>query len=514
MSPPTPAPPPSDSTTATLSYPSAENASSLGWLPAIPIVCGLIVLAWLSRSLIPYVHVAGDGALKQYLIAGWADGERISSDIVLPRFEGDVYHLAERHREPFGAPFVYEGKAVFPLHFLILTLPLFKAFGYYGLFILPAFSVLALWLIVWRFLARQGLGGWPAFVALTLLVFSPLTFFGMMFWEHTPGVAALIAAIALAMHEKARPYRCVVAGFFLGLAVAMRPELILPAAVFFAAMLLWDSRRMDFGIGVVLSILAWAAVHQLTTGTPFGIHGKQEFFIHGADWLAQLAGFYAGLLKALLQQYGAEVFAAAAAIVLAVRERQHRRYLATLLAMIAAALLLIPFIAPYSGEYLGFRRFELVVLPLGALLAAPVARRWRWAGPLLLAMCFLRAPTLWNQARDFQWAHGERIMPVYELIDREKPALVICDSNAAIVELSWLLAQGTPMILQKPPIHHGEMLAGLAPRYDLKRVIVVLANPHEPDRFELELTGGVRVAFTRATEGESFFVAYRVERVP
>jgi hypothetical protein len=73
------------------------------------------------------VHIAGDGALKQYLISTWIGTGSITSEIEWMTPEPWAREVWGEFHLPFEAPFVHDGKSVFPPFFLLLSLPLFSA---------------------------------------------------------------------------------------------------------------------------------------------------------------------------------------------------------------------------------------------------------------------------------------------------------------------------------------------------------------------------------------------------
>src|SRR5690606_37109464 len=110
-----------------------------------------------------------------------------------------------------------------------------------------------------------------------------------------------------------------------------------------------------------------------------------------------------------------------------------------LLAAAALTLVVLPLMIPYSGEYMGFRRFELLLIPAGAVLAGRLAARYRWAALLLLALCVLQVPRMARQYEVFRWANGPRLAPVIDTLRTERPSVIVADSQFTAIELSSLM---------------------------------------------------------------------------
>ena len=162
------------------------------------------------------------------------------------------------------------GKAihsVFPPYFPVLTAPLYRAFGPFGMILLPlagAFLSLALTAGMMR---RWHLRA-PVLVATACFV-TPLVFYAIEFWEMTLGVAA-VAAMFFLLDRKSD----LAAGLALALGLWFRPEMSFFAVLAGAVLLAFGIRRaVRFGAGFLAGAAVYGAVQFLLFGSVLGIHG-------------------------------------------------------------------------------------------------------------------------------------------------------------------------------------------------------------------------------------------------
>lgn len=477
--------------------------------PVFPIAAGAAFLAGLAFLLHAPVHIAGDGALKQYQLESWIENGRITSEIAWRSPEPWTRSLWREFHYPFEAPFVYEGRVVFPPFFLLLSLPFFHLFGYAGLFVLPALSLAGLWGIVLWLLRRMNVSGPAAGLALAVLVLSPLTYFGMMFWEHTPGLLALFAALAILARSDERQVPDVVAGFLLALAVMLRPELVVAAAVLFVFFLWKVPRRFGAIPGVAAGLLVWSTVNALVTGAPMGIHARQPLYLSGGDAAAKLLAYYSGLGTTMTAGASAAVAGLVLAAVFLKRETDEtsRRLTLGLLLAVAGTLLTLPLMIPYTGEYMGFRRFELLLIPAGALLAGRVASRYRWALIVLAALCVLQGPRFFRQLEIFRWANGARLAPVIEAVEAESPSAVIGDSQFTAIELASQMDE-VPLLWAPPPSELTRLLGEVVRRSDLDRAAIVFWRPGPSTSLTIPVEGRGPVQWGRVAGDDEGFALF------
>jgi hypothetical protein len=476
--------------------------------PALPLLFGVAVLGSLAFALHPPVQIAGDGALKQYLMRSWVENGRITSEIDWASPEPWTREVWEEFHFPFGAPFVHDGKSVFPPFFLMLSLPFFRFVGYAGLFILPAVSLMGLWSMTWLILRHAGVGGGHIALALIVLVLSPLTFFGMMFWEHTPGLFCLFAALALFARMSPKAWQDATAGFLLALAVMLRPELLIAATVLVVLTLLDRPRRPFALAGVAVGVVLWAAGNFATTGTPFGIHARQKLYLSGGGAAAKLLDYWVGVaLEASAGHAAAFAALIATATMLVKRNGKDRRLDTAIVTMAGASVFLLPLMIPYSGEYLGFRRFELLLIPAGAIAAGRLAARDRRAVVILLALCLFQAPRFVRQYEIFRWANGPRLAPVIEQLEALRPPVVFTESQFTALELAWLMPR-MALVWGVPPAELERLVGDVAAHTDIDRAALVFWQPGALSSLTIPVPGREPMRWVRLTGEDHGFALY------
>jgi hypothetical protein len=159
--------------------------------------------------------------------------------------------------------------------FPLLTLPLFRWFGYYGLYLLPAIGGAISGVLALLLLNRK-----DRLISMWLLIAfaSPIFVYSTLFWEHTLAISVVLAGAWLALHIRPLPNafssRSILGwmfvGIILGLGIYLRQELI-----FFALALLisyWVVVRdgkwgpVWAGAALVLVLLPYVPLHMAMFG--------------------------------------------------------------------------------------------------------------------------------------------------------------------------------------------------------------------------------------------------------
>lgn len=237
-----------------------------------------------------------DSGLKYLMVRQYSEGD---FSLAIHSSHPDwVQDLWKQGFFPIRPPFVVRKGAeyivVFPPLFQVLSVPGFVAIGEGGLFIIP---MLALWVLWLRFIALcRGLQISP-FVSslfLAILIFaSPLTVYGVEFWEHTLGALLVFVCFEYAVLPKiggASRVRVVLYGALAGLSVWIRPEsfILLVPLIFYIGF--FHPRQKWLFIGItLLFVLGYFSFNLLVSGVPFGFHGRQ---VIEADALGSLSSYY------------------------------------------------------------------------------------------------------------------------------------------------------------------------------------------------------------------------------
>jgi len=188
---------------------------------------------------------------------------------------------------PFNTSFFYRNResgrvyGVYSVPFVVLSSFFYSLLGFRGLYLLPALATLGTMLVTYR-LSRRIAPRTAPLAPLLVGVLSPLLFYSVDFWEHTP--ATFLTTLALWWFVEAQirgQTRWLLgAGLILGLAAWFREEIyaLIPA---YGLVLLWAERRrprrmmaygLAYGAGLALILLPIWAFQSWAFGTPLGPH--------------------------------------------------------------------------------------------------------------------------------------------------------------------------------------------------------------------------------------------------
>lgn len=122
-----------------------------------------------------------------------------------------------------------------PLLLPLLSWPFVALLGSWGLYVLPLISGLVVIALLGKVATRLGVD--PVLPCGILALATPLIFYASEFWGHTPAAALFLGAVFLTMEPDfaSRPARGILAGALLGIASAIRSEMLLVASLW----LLW-----------------------------------------------------------------------------------------------------------------------------------------------------------------------------------------------------------------------------------------------------------------------------------
>ena len=192
--------------------------------------------------------------------------------------------------------YVKDGRsyALFPVAFAFLTSLFYAAMGYAGLYVLPLGSGLLCVLLAYG-IARRFVPHRVALLAAGACVLAtPMAFYSLTFWEHTPVVCLFLAAVWLLLRCEGRTVQAAASGVLLGCGVWVRSEmLVLMGLLYLAA---WRSLRRPRVVKVSLAaaampLAALAVFNKLVYGEWFGHIARNLAAASGPEeggWMAQV----------------------------------------------------------------------------------------------------------------------------------------------------------------------------------------------------------------------------------
>ena len=271
--------------------------------------------------------------------------------------------------------------AVTPELFPLVSAPFIAGLGLRGAYVLPALGLLltlasTTWLALLLDRRRT-----PIAVLLTVLLGTPLLFYGLEFWEHSlaAGIAVLASALFVRCADaSARPARFFGVGLLFGLAVLLRPEALWFAAAVFVAAPLLRSRPgwvpiLTAGVGLVSALVPLEVYTLLHFGHLLPPHIAGNPGLLEGDWVAMRRTVFVSWFMAPGKS---NFWRVAPAIILAFVWRPTsyfggaaRRGRPFLLAVAAATAALVVLTAPNDGGAQWGPRYLLLAYPPLAILA-------------------------------------------------------------------------------------------------------------------------------------------------
>jgi hypothetical protein len=357
-------------------------------------------------------------------------------DIPLPSIDGATLPYVE----PFFVVHGSHAHAVTSEIFPLISAPLIGALGVRGAYLVPGLGLLlAIWACIRLAVLLDGRRSEIA-VGLAAALGTPLMFYGLEYWEHAPavGLAALATVWLLSATEGGRAFA---AGLLFGLATLFRPEAFwFFAAVVAASRLLSAAPRRSAvvlaatGAAVAVApLVLYSAVHFGTIVPP---HVGAHATLLTTDWFRARAAIFAAWFlpgRAGITPLWGIVLLAAVASIGAGPDRQGRRFLAAVLVVNVAMVLLT---APNDGGGQWGPRYLLFAFVPGAILVADALRalsRTHAAGTM--AAVVLIAGAVWIARSGYRELRGAKLTygRVLDLVRAE-----VASGGYAITDLWWL----------------------------------------------------------------------------
>ena len=172
--------------------------------------------------------------------------------------------------------------------FPILIAPLIALMGPRGAYVIPAVSLVLLVPVMTAIAGRLQVRGPRSLPGWAIALLSPLVFYALECWEHTPAVLGIATGWLLMLPDAAGRSRPVAAGLATACAVLLRPEALWSGIALGAATLAGPGRRraaLVFGLSILLALLPIGLAYVVHFGSPWGPHVTANVEIMQQSWL-------------------------------------------------------------------------------------------------------------------------------------------------------------------------------------------------------------------------------------
>ena len=416
-------------------------------------------LIFLACSIHEGIFYAGDQALKSLQVKQIAAGYGFKylhlgqPDWVKSIWDSGFFPL----QPPFFYPSPKGYLIVYPPLFQYLTAFFYAHFGSPGLYILPMLCTLILWGWTVQLLKRCGIT--PLYIALAIfiLVFcSPLMLYGVMFWEHLPAVLLSFAGLSFIAAPPAKTWTAVALGILCGLAVWLRPEVLVMILLYSGAvaiLYLRDRRAVYivFGIGIALALLPWFAFNQFEYGSLFGIHGQQV--LHDNDPGTRMSWHNGWRNLTSINDISIRHFwfllLLFPVLYQAIRRKDSDIRPLLLASIVILYSLLTPFMLPNDGIIQWGPRYFLAIIPVTVVALFLAAKQWevktRRPIPIWLTLLILVAGlasfyknTHGGGYKELRWRYNTRLTNIYRLLSSKPGNVVVVSPHFAAYDFGYI----------------------------------------------------------------------------
>ncbi len=364
---------------------------------------------------------------------------------------------------PIKEPFVYstpKGYLIaFPPAFQIINAFLYNRFGYPGLYIIPLLSILILWTWVFSLLKKKNISEPGMALAIFILTFcSPLTLYGVMYWEHMPTVLLLFTGTVFILNETVSKTSAAALGFLTGLAIWLRPEALL-LDILYVEVILWiqltQTKRAANWIFIsflFIPVFFFFLFNEIEFSSFFGVHGYQV--LNATPWERTIRSLKnLVMINWLMVKYFPFVLMIIPAMYMMFRPGvQIDLRIKALLIIIQVFCLVCPFFLPnYGGGQWGPRYF-LPLMPITVVLIALVFDKkaeykmsdYLRPGFALLAV-FIGYSFYLNSVQggghELYWSNYNRLKPALNYVESKQDSIIVVNSEHIPMEMGTIFGQ-------------------------------------------------------------------------
>ncbi len=422
-------------------------------LPYILSTAALCFLVSLLITVKEEVFFSGDAGLKFLMVKQIAHGGSCTTlDLQNAQWVNNIWNQGFY---PFKPPFIYDapdGKVVsFPPSFQWLTSWMYKWFGFKGIYIIPSFSVAALWYWFITVLYKAGVAPLRVSAAFFLLAFcSPLTVYGALYWEHSMAIVLLFSAIVF-MLKQVSALQAVTLGLMSGLSVWFRPEmlmlcLLLIVTVAVNSIIKKSNANVLFVIAMLLCISAFFIFNFKVYDSVLGAHSYQLFeqdkFV---NYFVKKFIISTHLNGRLVIYFPLVVLLYAFSVYLLFQKKRLPDLVNQLTLLIIIFLMLTPFCLPNAGGKQWGPRYFLPVIPVVIVTLSLAARYYsevRIRKHIAIGILFIAAYSMYiNVYLAHRTLHDDyacRVKPALDYLKNERCNILVVQNQYIAQEFASL----------------------------------------------------------------------------
>ncbi|MEM6253101.1 MAG: hypothetical protein AAF821_09275 [Cyanobacteria bacterium P01_D01_bin.156] len=383
-----------------------------GWrswvLPSLVMLMGIGVSLGLQTYSQGGTFFNGDAGLRALLSQqlSWESWQQVSLKMSQPPW---VLALWRQGLYPFTPPYAYEQQGNYfidaPFTFSVITAPLYRWMGYRGFYVVPLMSLWITWGRLWHVCrVWQVRSTMTSIVMILVIMASPLTLYGAMYWEHTLAVALAFWGVSgLLLHSlpegstsRISLNQAMVNGVCIGLSTWLRAEffcLVLVLIILIVPSLLpikFGTKRLSMQVpqglskpviltclGVIgATVLGLFALNAVIYGHPLGVKALEvRTAIPLGERFGEIGRNYIHLVVGLLRYWPAILLALGLPWWM---QKQSRRIAIMLITLGGLFSVLVPLAAPLAvaTEQWGPRYYLILVPMVGLVIAAALRDLW------------------------------------------------------------------------------------------------------------------------------------------
>jgi hypothetical protein len=419
---------------------------------------GVAYLLFLLSSQQNNVFYSGDGGLKFMAIKQICASEdfRYITD-THAKWVNDIW--AQGYfpvKEPFVISTAKGYLFQYPPAFQFINSFFYGKFGYKGLYIIPFISLLLLWYWFIRTALKLSFSTKETAAIFFLLAFcSPLSFYGVVYWEHTLAILLEFSAIYFVLCKPRQPWLGAVLGIMSGLAAWLRPECMLINILLAGSLAVTDFRRLTlahwlFAIGLLAGTASFLIFNKVEYGYFFGMHGLQVLGNNGHFNKLKQAGNIVRINLLLIEYFPVVLLLIPAVFAWLVYKYPLKKLTIALIFVCLAYCLFSVYMFPNDGGVGGKQwgpRFFLPVIPIIILILADIYAQWkstvldirRRRFFAILAILTLGSGFIVNtfiEAITLRYENLNRVHPALSFVQHDPGNVIVVNTHFITMELA------------------------------------------------------------------------------